>query len=1070
MKSRTRFALLAALLAAGPAAYAQTAPAAANAETVTLSPFKVSTDRDTGFVAASSLAGGRLASDLKDTPVAYSVLTREFIDALAIDDLSQAIEWTVGAHQTVQAGADGIFGAIPNLNVRGVSGLSRQRNFFPFSVNFDSYNLDRFDFARGPNAVLYGNGSIGGLVNTVTKQAVFGKPIREVELRAGSWSNHRVSTDVGQSGKNLAVRVNTLWQDAKDWAVDDYQRKRSAFLTTTYRLASNTQIRLEGEYGTFEQRRAMSYLSERVSGWDGTTVFATVPTANLPFATSQAAGVSQYGTDVWVFSQAFGTTDIMSFQRMGATAAANAAGTFIGGVPIVGGAVGAVGHPLLFQLNLPANRFDRAIAGSSFRVPGRGDRNRFTNRPTFRQLFRDFAGYFNHQIGRSFFLELAGDYNKNDRFNDRTYNRGSVETLIDINRQLPTGIANPNFLKPYFEVAQRNEVIAKSETLNLRLAAAYIADTRIGKFTFSFLGSSNRSKGSARSWNLSLPFESDSRLWVNRHFIRYRQYLDQADRSMTEFPSAVRVVDPIAGVNYSLTPRMVLDAGRPDGLTNSKNEFDNGSLALQARFFEGKLLLLGAYRRDAYHNSVERSRFVGDYPSGWNAFDALMRPAAPADYFALPRVVARDASGNAIGGTIGPETRPRDANAFALPQYARDRFRDDFSAPDARGRVGTMTVGGVYNLNRWLGLSANYAESFNPSGALPRYNGALLVPTVAEGIDLGMRVNLLGGKFSGSLNYFKTSEDNSVVLPPGGSSGNFNAIYQANAIGDLSANGRNTRGFEDLPIDLRDTVRRNTSGIELDITANLSRQWRLLANASSAKPLADNSFPDSIAYYAARERDFIQILNDAGVIVNPTTKVAAADASIPSNVASPDAIRAANAWNDIQNTFLANLVTKPRLIAGSARVTANLFTDYTLRGGPLNGVRFGAGVNYRDKEVLGFRGSDTIVSSANPAVAIDDPSVDAYTPVYRKAYYSGTATIAYTWRLAQGRSIAFNLRIDNLFGDDQVRYSQNIGSPTGGTVQRPRNGDVSSPARVATPTAFAYPIPRNWTLSARVNF
>jgi hypothetical protein len=37
-------------------------------ETVVLSPFTVNTDRDSGFVAASSLAGGRLATDLADMP------------------------------------------------------------------------------------------------------------------------------------------------------------------------------------------------------------------------------------------------------------------------------------------------------------------------------------------------------------------------------------------------------------------------------------------------------------------------------------------------------------------------------------------------------------------------------------------------------------------------------------------------------------------------------------------------------------------------------------------------------------------------------------------------------------------------------------------------------------------------------------------------------------------------------------------------------------------------------------------------------------------------------------------
>jgi outer membrane receptor for ferric coprogen and ferric-rhodotorulic acid len=51
-------------------------------EAVQLSPFTVNTDKDTGFAASSSLAGGRLATDLRDTPASYSVITREFIEAL----------------------------------------------------------------------------------------------------------------------------------------------------------------------------------------------------------------------------------------------------------------------------------------------------------------------------------------------------------------------------------------------------------------------------------------------------------------------------------------------------------------------------------------------------------------------------------------------------------------------------------------------------------------------------------------------------------------------------------------------------------------------------------------------------------------------------------------------------------------------------------------------------------------------------------------------------------------------------------------------------------------------------
>jgi len=1064
--------LLAAPFLAG-AAVAQVAPVApglkpapAASEVLTLSPFTVSTDRDVGFVAASSLAGGRLAADLKDTPVAYSVLTREFIDALGLDDLNQAAEWTVGATQNVDAGANAIFASVGSFSVRGVSGLSRQRNFFPFGIVFDSYNLDRFDFARGPNSILFGTGSIGGAANSVTKQAVFGKPIRQLEARVGSWANYRVTSDFNVSNDRLAVRLNTLWQDSAGWRDDDYLKKQSAFLTTTYRVSRTTQVRAEAEYGRMEQRSAFTNLNDRISGWDGTTTYATVPTTSIPTATRNAAGVSQYGADNWVFSSAFGTADIINFQNSPTTVAANAAGTFIGGRPIVGTGVNTAGQALLYQLNLPEDRFARAIAGSRFRVPDRTFTHRFDNRPTLKQGYRDFALYLNHQVGKSLFLEVAGDYNKEARFGDTTYNRSVSDVLIDINRSLPTGAPNPNFLQPYFEAAQRYDNIRSSENLNGRLAAAYLLDTRFARFKFNLLGGINRSEQNLRAWQLTLPFESDSRLWVGRHSIRFRQYWDQPDRSLPEFPGAVRTVDPVTGTVRTLTPVMVLDTTRPDSIARRNNNFNYGSVAMQARLLDGRLNLVTAYRRDEYNNSGRVTRAAGDYPEGWNAFDVLWRPAAPADYYTLPAVVARSAAGAPVGGTVSPDVRPRDGSGFRLPQYANDRFRDDYNPPDIDGAVGTYSVGGVLNVTRWLGLSANYAETFNPPGGNVGYDGSLLPPSISKGIDVGLRFTLLGGRLSSSLNYYTSKENNAVITTPAGSQGNFNAIFQANPIGDQSANGRNIRGFADLPIVLRDTIRRKSSGIELDTTANLTRQWRLLANVSVAEPLQDDAYPLSIAYWKAREPDFRQILADTGVLID-ANNVARADTTVPATVASPNANAAANAWNDIQTTFLANLVTKPQLIRGSARVTANLFTDYTFRAGWLNGVRLGVGVNYRAKQVIGYRGGDTIVSPTNPAVAIDDPSVDAYTPVYNEAYSVGTATVAYTWRLARERRISFNLRVDNLFNDGDVRYFQNGGSATGGTTQRPRNGDVSSPARVATPTLFSYPVPINYTLSAR---
>src|SRR6185295_19788159 len=100
---RSFAAFAAATVALGlPSLRAQTAPSSSTTggdETIKLDPFKVGADQDVGFVAANSLAGGRITTALKDTPVAYSVLTSEFLEAFNITDAAKASDFSVNTNQ-----------------------------------------------------------------------------------------------------------------------------------------------------------------------------------------------------------------------------------------------------------------------------------------------------------------------------------------------------------------------------------------------------------------------------------------------------------------------------------------------------------------------------------------------------------------------------------------------------------------------------------------------------------------------------------------------------------------------------------------------------------------------------------------------------------------------------------------------------------------------------------------------------------------------------------------------------------------------------------------------------------
>lgn len=56
----------------------------------------------------------------------------------------------------------------------------------------------------------------------------------------------------------------------------------------------------------------------------------------------------------------------------------------------------------------------------------------------------------------------------------------------------------------------------------------------------------------------------------------------------------------------------------------------------------------------------------------------------------------------------------------------------------------------------------------------------------------------------------------------------------------------------------------------------------------------------------------------------------------------------------------------------------------------------------------------------------------------------------------------FNVVVDNLFDESDPLYYN--------TVMRPTGGDVTNPARVATPNLFSYLTPRSFKFSATVSF
>ncbi len=1032
-------------------------------DAVVLSPFEVRTDKDNGFAAASSLAGGRLALDLRDTPAAYSVITRDFIDALNLTDLQSAAEWATSSTLNVDNGMQNFFAAPINYTIRGTGNSRPQRNFFPQFNNGDSYNLERYDFGRGPNSILFGNGSLSGVSSATTKRATPSRSFEVVQASVGSWRNYRATVDLNRPlTKNVAVRAAGVWGDSDGWRMKDFDRRKAAFLTTTIRPWRDSELRVEGEYGINSRQSGFTTLDDRLSGWDGRTVFNAPAAATTLPGNANALGIGRRGAGYYVLDPFSGANAIMNYQNdpitlPGGNSTTTPLGNFVqGSLP----SFNSAGATFLHPVDIPSNRFDRAIAGSFFRPPS----EEFTispDAPILAQRFKDVQLTFNQKLG-NFYFEVAADFNRANSFINGEQNRSSNDTYIDINQVLPNGAPNPHFKQPYGD-GQLMRGFRTFDYNNVRGAAAYVLPTRFGHFTINSLGGMNEGKDTSDYRYLSVAQGTDHRVWgflstPATQNVRIRRYWNETSRPIPD-PAlgTIAYVDPNTRTSTTIQPLWAVDISRRDteAINTSNYKYLLGSL--NAKFFQNRLIVLGAVRYDSYYFRTRQQIDKGDYPLNWDGVSRILRPGPPSDYATLT-YRQRDASGNPVGEPLEAAIRPRIApNGDRDPLYANDRFKDDYNPPAVEGSQITRSVGSVLHLTSWLNPSINYAETFNPPGGIVRIDGRQLNPTISSGTDYGLRMELLQNRLNLNFTYYQTKEINGAISQDGPNF--FNALYDANVVGNTSSVGRNIRGAGALPVQYRDIRTRSGNGFEVEVVYNPSKAFRLTGSVSFPKVYESNLYPDVKAYIDKNMALFKQIAADAGVLID-ANNVASVDLSIPINQRSPDATNATNAFNNII-AFRQNIIEGKRLSQDQPIV--NVFGDYTIQEGRLRGLRGGLGVRYRGKQIIGSRGSDTIASPTNPLVAIDDPKVDAYTPVYTpNDYYIVTATASYTWRFKSRREVQANLVINNLLNDRGPQYSSIAQTAS---ALRPKGGDYTSPARETVPISFALKQPISYSLT-----
>lgn len=172
------------------------------------------TSRLTPYRVETSSSATKTLTPLRDVPQSVTVVPKDLIRDQLMGNMADVVRYVPGI--TTHQGEN-------NRDQVIIRGNSSSADFFVDGVRDDVqyyrdlYNVDRVEALKGPNALMFGRGGAGGVVNRVIKEATF-EPVQELSLQAGQFGNKRVTADLGRAlSPSAAFRLNGMLEDSESF-------------------------------------------------------------------------------------------------------------------------------------------------------------------------------------------------------------------------------------------------------------------------------------------------------------------------------------------------------------------------------------------------------------------------------------------------------------------------------------------------------------------------------------------------------------------------------------------------------------------------------------------------------------------------------------------------------------------------------------------------------------------------------------------------------------------------------------------------------------------------------------
>lgn len=222
-------------------------PRPASDEVIVMDPWSVTGTRDVGYGSTVSAGGSRINLPLLDVPMSVVTINRAVMDDVGAFDSYDALRFIsgMGPASTV---------SINSMTLRGIETRAGSFNILDGlpagGIEQETEFVDRYEVVKGAAGTLYGEHSLGGLVNRVYKQ-----PLRErrttlksyLSTIGDTWQASVDHTSPIDDDGELSYRIIGVYRDGET-KVGGADSKEAVYGTIQYSpKGSSTRLWLRGE-------------------------------------------------------------------------------------------------------------------------------------------------------------------------------------------------------------------------------------------------------------------------------------------------------------------------------------------------------------------------------------------------------------------------------------------------------------------------------------------------------------------------------------------------------------------------------------------------------------------------------------------------------------------------------------------------------------------------------------------------------------------------------------------------------------------------------------------------------